>query len=412
MKVLIKKIFEKLDLFIYIASNVILKILSGITMIFVARYFTPTDYGTFRTLIAFLTLTGILINLGLSDFFLYKASKTNPEKEIVHIISIYLLLYSLTFIPACFLFSIVYKLSWIFFAIGYLKIFFDWSYDIILKSLQAKNNFNLASIITIINALIIGMPVLCLYKCNLSLFHYIASVVFFAGLNFTFAFLIFKLKYKIIFKKVQRNFWEIVGKASPFFIASIMVFVYLQSDVLMLGFLRELKEVAFYTSATALIFALYVLPTSVYNYFLPSLIKNSKNKKKFLQEQNIFILAIFSLVIPIFLVIFFYARPILHIIYSGKYDSSTLILKILSLGFFMHGFSFVAGASLTALGFQSIRAKMQVFAAVLNILLNIYFIPIYGALGTAITTFITEIFLAVSYVYATIKIEHKLFANN
>ena len=96
-----------------------------------------------------------------------------------------------------------------------------------------------------------------------------------------------------------------------------------------------------------------------------------------------------------------FAGEILHLLMPKEYADSALTLSILSLGAI-----FQASQQITAVGI-SIEKKTFLFAkltwitALLNIVANFIFIEYLGAAGAAIATFLSYLFLTLSYLYFT-----------
>jgi O-antigen/teichoic acid export membrane protein len=180
-----------------------------------------------------------------------------------------------------------------------------------------------------------------------------------------------------------------------------MAYIYMQSDILMLSFMAGPVEVSRYAVVTVLIFAAYLIPTSIYNYYLPKIAEAyGHNRRDTLSKvYNQFKILTMGIMFLISIFLFIFSENILNVIYGIKYLDSSNILRILSVVLFFHSFCFLYGAIITASGNQKLRSKLQILAAFLNIILNIYFIPLYGAEGAAITTAMTEVIIFICYAY-------------
>jgi O-antigen/teichoic acid export membrane protein len=88
--------------------------------------------------------------------------------------------------------------------------------------------------------------------------------------------------------------------------------------------------------------------------------------------------------IPLFLVLFFFPLPILHLLYNGKYDSGANILRLLSFLALIIPWNAVVSSYLVGTG----RVKQGLYSgiALAAVSLASYAIltPMYGALGTAV----------------------------
>jgi len=186
-----------------------------------------------------------------------------------------------------------------------------------------------------------------------------------------------------------------------FFVSAFMAYIYTQSDILMLSFMAGPVEVSRYAVATVLLFAAYLIPMSISNYYIPKLTKfySIKNKNKLKNLYNSFKYTIIIIIFLISTFLFIFSKDILKILYRYKYIDSNNILKILSIVLFIHSLCVVYGTILTISGNQKLKSKLQTILATLNIVLNIVFIPTYGAEGAAATTLMTEITMFSMYYY-------------
>ena len=176
-------------------------------------------------------------------------------------------------------------------------------------------------------------------------------------------------------------------------------------DRWMLFYLRDTEEVGLYSIA----FRFSLIPMFLANAFgqawSPLAIKiktNSPYKYKKIYGYTLVILLLLIIIASGSVSLF--AGEILHLLMPKEYADSALTLSILSLGAI-----FQASQQITAVGI-SIEKKTFLFAkltwitALLNIVANFIFIEYLGAAGAAIATFLSYLFLTLSYLYFTQKL--------
>ncbi len=95
-------------------------------------------------------------------------------------------------------------------------------------------------------------------------------------------------------------------------------------------------------------------------------------------------LAVFSF--PVFSLTTSLAHPITVTLYGERYESSAVILALLSLGYYFNAALGFNGLTLKVYGALRYIVTLNLAAAVLNIVLNLLLIPSYGALGAAVGT--------------------------
>jgi len=389
------------NLYIYMLSKVFSSVIIAVTGIFIARYFSKEDFGLLKTVITFLGFVSIFISFGLNDYFLIKFSKQkNNFKLISKVLGTFSILYFLFFPVSLILYNFFYDKGLIFLIILYIGILIGNISSIINIIFQVFDKFKLLSLLTFLNAisyLVLVYFFISFIRGDLKDYFYILLFISFLNLfiNLYFFSKISKLKYLIFRPTFNIN---ILRYSFPFFISGLTSFIYMQSDILLLSILKNTEEVARYSIPVTFINASYLIPTILYNYFIPKLSMsfNSKNfkfhYKNFLKFNTFFS-------IPLFIILFFFGEHLLVFLFTEKYIDSLPILQMLSIVFLFHSFCFIFGGILTASNNQKIRTYIQSTGAILNIILNLLFIPYFGAEGAAMTTMLTEIIIFIGYLY-------------
>ncbi len=102
------------------------------------------------------------------------------------------------------------------------------------------------------------------------------------------------------------------------------------------------------------------------------------------------------------------SKPVISIIFGEEYSRTALLLSFLSIYLIPRTIGVVGSSYLIGAGKAGIVAKLTIITAVLNFGLNLFFIPLYGALGAVITTLVTHsayIFVAVYLAKKTYQIQ-------
>lgn len=107
--------------------------------------------------------------------------------------------------------------------------------------------------------------------------------------------------------------------------------------------------------------------------------------------QNAIWIAIASF--PLFALTFSLAKPITLLLYGSRYEQSALIMALLSFGYYFNAALGQNGLTLKVFGKVKYVMTINILVAFLNLGVNLYLIPRYGALGAAVgTTSILVIF--------------------
>lgn len=159
-------------------------------------------------------------------------------------------------------------------------------------------------------------------------------------------------------------------------------------DIQLIGSLSKSAEiVASYQTATIIPFALNFIPLAIMTFSYPYFAKNGSNLKWVISSYR----SLLRYLAPLNLVIsgglFILAPVIVPAIFGDPYADSVIPFRILVLGYFIAGtFRIPAGNILASVRLIRINLFNAIICGILNIILDILLIPIYGATGAALTT--------------------------
>jgi O-antigen/teichoic acid export membrane protein len=183
---------------------------------------------------------------------------------------------------------------------------------------------------------------------------------------------------------------ELLKQGWMIFLGSIFAVMYLKMDQIMLKWFAGSEEVGIYAVAATLSEAWYFFPVAIVASFFPRLIKLKDSNPELYRSrlQQIFDL-LFMLALVIALFITFMAQPIISFMFGQSYFESANILVVhiwAALFIFMRAAFSKWILIENVLMFSLIT---QGLGALVNILLNLIFIPKYGGMGAAYATLIS-----------------------
>ena len=116
--------------------------------------------------------------------------------------------------------------------------------------------------------------------------------------------------------------------------------------------------------------------------------------------------------VTLFLVCYFYNNEIISFRYSnGSFsdlnnvlEQSSLILPILMGCFVCVSITYIFGTLLTANGNLRYLNYISLIAVIINVLLNYLLIPYYGAVGSALTSFLTQLIVTLFQIFLCFKL--------
>lgn len=398
MKLILDKIFKKKSLnnLIWLSSDKFLR--SGILFIltiFVAQYLGPEKFGTLNYVLSIIGIFYIFSALGLEPIIVKKIVESKKKSNLILSTSLILRLLS-SFFCYSILFILLNLLNFDQELLNYtliigLTLFFKstevfFSYfnaKLLSKKIIISQFIGLFFLVAFQTILLINKSELIYFFWSYLLEVLIVSIliviIYFKNNNFN-NFFIFKIH-------LAKN---LILKSWPILFSGIGIIVYMRIDQIMLGTMVSQKSVGIYSAAVRISEIWHFIPKIILISITPYLINfYNKDIKKFRFEVIKFIkLNIFiSLVISIF--IYLFSEIIVSILFGQNYVDSIQIVKIhiwstilVSIG--------VISSQWYILSNNQMYSFIYIFlGAIVNVILNFYLIPIYGASGAAVATLIS-----------------------
>ncbi|EOT5499718.1 TPA: flippase [Citrobacter koseri] len=225
---------------------------------------------------------------------------------------------------------------------------------------------------------------------------------------------LYNLKKVIYIKRYSGyNIRKHIQPMATFFIITIAVAFYVYVSVAMLGFVQGNTEVGYYNAAYRIKDVMVSIITALGAVLLPRLSyyveNNMQDKFNDVIEKSMKFIFIMSLPLVFFCIIF--AKPAVLILAGPAYEGSILPLKILSVIIFIVGVSNLTGIQmLIPLKQEKYLCYSVIFAAIINMILNIMLMPHLGAVGTAISVAIAELCILLIQIYVLRKFSRILFS--
>jgi O-antigen/teichoic acid export membrane protein len=185
--------------------------------------------------------------------------------------------------------------------------------------------------------------------------------------------------------KSENNGREILNFSLPLLGSDLLGAFRYRADAIFLGYMMSFTEVGLYFVCIPVARSLQLMLTSINKIFMPSM-SELYSKKNIEDLQHIYgrvSLWIFYATFPLFLVICTYPELILKVIFGAKYTSSSGVLIILSVGFFINAVSGPFGETFVAIGRTQLNMFTSLISLGVNISLIFILIPIYGLHGAA-----------------------------
>lgn len=394
-------------------SQVITSVCAFLWTILIARYLGVTDYGIVSFAISFTSLIGIVMDLGMSTYIIREIAKNKHllEKYMGNIFLFKFILAAFLFILSSF---ILFLMNCSFITIIVTLIF---TIELIFMSMsyflsgifQAFENVKYQSIGTILNSFLLLLGILLTISFDLGVIAIAISYTF--GYATFCIYMFYKYIKSFSFPKFELDLKfikEVFLNSIPFGLTNFFYTIYFSIDIVMLSYLVGDYSTGLYKSAYNIIYVFttfFVVYQSVIFPIMSKFFKESHDLLKISFELSIKYLLLF--ILPISVGVFFYARPLVDLIYTNQFSLASVPVQIL---IWTVGFLFVNGAAstlLNAISKEVIVTKIYIAAAVFNVILNFILIPLFDYNGAALSTVLSEILITILIIRSIFKTKYR-----
>jgi len=371
---------------------------------YIIRIFGPEIYGSLsfaKTVVGYfmLFLTAGISTFGMREISKYKEDKSEASNiflklEIIKVI-ILIIISIIYFILINYI--KIFRTNYLIYLILYfqllLSIFnFNWAF-------KGLNKYRYLIFPEIIKKVIILIFTFMLVNGKSDIYIYLIINIlglFFSSilkLNYINRFIDLRKKYiKGSFSFIKDHYSTIIW----FFLSMVATQLYVNIDIVMLGFLNTNKEVGYYSAVVKIIRAVILLATSLGPIILGK-VSYEYNNSSIKKVENVWKKAFGStimILLPITFGGYFLSKDIVHIILGKDFIPAINSFRVLILLPLITSFTYFFTAYVfIPLDMEKIFSIITIFTSLINIILNFIFIPFYGSLAASVTTIISELFL-------------------
>ncbi len=185
----------------------------------------------------------------------------------------------------------------------------------------------------------------------------------------------------------------IIKQSVPFGLNSLFGSIYLSIDIILLAMMKGDFEVGVYRGAVTLIALFPVIADTLSTGLYPRMSQHLGNREAAGAELRFASRVLLAVSVPAAVGGILLAEPLMVFMGGEEFSSSALpfivLAPLLPLRFLKNGF----GMTLSTLNKQGERTRAAFFAAIINLVTNLIAIPLWGAVGAAATTLLTDILL-------------------
>jgi len=383
----------------YGSANAIAQLMKMLFMLIMARYFGLADYSNYVAAYSLASFTAIFFNLGLDTWLLREGSfQENWKLSAQKVLS---LKASIGLIWAGLLIGLAPSLRPDLFGFGLLAlcvadVWFDSLLITMLAVLNIKRDIKAYSVSIL---LLRGLKLIVLLVM-------IAvgsrSVMLIAGLRAAIAgglavavFLMLRLDFR--FARRQESL-RMLRDSRAYTYSEFFSVIYMQADINLLTMLQGKVMAGIYSPALSVINALFIIPSSVYTFSIPTLSRTYHETPQMLPAAARKLLAGITLMgIVLFAGVGLLGDDLVRLLLGAEYETTGQLITMLSPVLLLKCLEFGLASVIVALNKQKERIFPQMIAAVMNVGLNLWLIPLYGVFGAARVYVISEVVLFLGY---------------
>jgi O-antigen/teichoic acid export membrane protein len=183
---------------------------------------------------------------------------------------------------------------------------------------------------------------------------------------------------------------KLIKDSLPIALVGLLGSLMLNTDIIMLGWMRTATEVGYYSAAQKIIFTLYVLPTLIASAALPTMARLTHDSRAFTAFFKRILTSSLTFALPITLGGFLTAPLIIKLFYGAEYLPAVPAYMILLLTVPIAFATPVINNALIAYNNQRHFLTYAVLGLTANAILNFLLIPTWGINGAAAATLITQ----------------------
>ena len=398
-----------------IAHNTLIQLISkilstGIGILVVGmltRYLGAEGYGHYTTVIAFLQIFSIILDLGLYIIFVKKISEPNANVDhitsnvfTIRLLSAVFFLGLAPLVALFFPYPGIVRVGIALTSLSYLCITLN---QVLTGLFQRRLRMDHVAIAENIGRFVLLGGTLVVIALKLSLLNVLGVVVLGSVANFLYLFITTRryVKLKLAF---DWSVWrEILSASWPIGVSVAFNLVYFKADTVILSLYHSAADVGVYGATYKVLEVMVTLPAMFAGLVMPVLTAAyaARDLERFRRVQQRAFDFLLMLGLPIVGATLFIATPLMRFVTGAGFDAAGNVLRILILATGVIFVGTLFGNAIVAVNLQKRMIWGYVFVAVISLTGYFLFIPQYGYYGAAWVTVLSE-FLITSISFALV----------
>lgn len=183
---------------------------------------------------------------------------------------------------------------------------------------------------------------------------------------------------------------QLLWESWPFLLSGIAVLIYIRIDQLMLFDMVSEHELGIYSAALPLSTAWYFVPVAICASVAPALArKKDRSEAEYMTALECLFSLMWWYTLPLCIVIALLSEPLIGLLYGPAYAASAAVLAVHVFANMPVALGVVQSQWIVNERRNALSLYKTTLGAISNVLLNLYLIPRYGAMGAAVATVVS-----------------------
>ena len=375
-------------------GNAISAVISFVITVYIARLLSVSDFGSYITVISFVTLFGIFTDFGINTVIIREGAK-NPEdthnlifsamglKYLMSLASMLAVILFALFTPYSFEVKALIVLMSITLLMGGIGSMFSAVFNIYqdmkyISIIQIAERTTFASFAFIFLIAGLGVPGVILAIIIAAFVSLMLSFVLSRRIHY----------YKLNFRPILD--YTILMPAFWFGIAGLLGTVWQRVDTIMLSLLTNMTQVGLYTPAVNYVGIGDMAVLALTGAFFPIVSRTVHERRVSKKELSKYLGYFAAAGLVIVAVTYAFGGELMILAFGPKYAESIVFINILIIGFAVNLVTIPTSLLLDATNNQKVHVLNATYLTGVNVGLNLILIPALGALGAAYATTISQ----------------------
>lgn len=380
-----------------IGCKIIQAILGLIITMLTARYLGPSNYGLINYAASVVAFVVPIMQLGITNVLVQEiVQRPDEEGEILGTSLVLCISSSLLCMTGVVSFALIAnagETETIVVCALYSIMLFAQALELMQYWFQAKYLSKYTAIVAVCAYLIVSVYKVFLLKTAKNVYWFaISNALDYLLISVAIIIIYFKLggqKFHFSFKTAKRLF----GKSKYYIVSSLMVTIFAQTDKIMLKLMIDNSATGYYATAVTCAGMTSFVFAAIIDSFRPLIFEKKQVSEELFEKhlKQLYAIVIYLSLLQS-LVMTLFASFIIKLLYGAEYSASVPALQLIVWYTTFSYLGSVRNIWILAENKQKYLWIINLSGALLNVVLNYFLIPVWGVMGAAFASLITQIF--------------------